>query len=138
MTFITDRNLEAVKRVKQGATDEETLLRGTLRPVDFQRWKEALSKILPETVLPDITKDTQINCTNPEQPLTNIPGEAFTATNDCWYYWKAIKGLKDTLPENSGVDTTWFPDNMERLTCANVNALEAVIEYHYTHGNGTV
>lgn len=138
MTFITDRNLEAVKRIKQGATDEETLLRGTLRPVDFQRWKEALSKILPETVLPDITKDTQINCTNPEQPLANIPGEAFAATNDCWYYWKAIKSLKDKLPENSGVDITWFPENMERLTCANVNALEAVIEYHYTHGNGTV
>lgn len=141
MTFITDRSLEAVQKVKQGATDEETLFRGTLRPKDFQRWKEALTIINAETSLPDITKDTQINCTDPTREITNIPDYSegtITPTNDCWYYWKAINDLKNNLPEDSGVDVRWFPSSMERLTFANVNALEAVIEYWYNYYNSIV
>lgn len=138
MIFITDRNLEAVQRVKQGATDEETLSRGTLRPKDFQRWKEALIASGVTSNLPDITKDTQINCTNPTQAITNLPEYSegsITPINDCWYYWAAINALKDKLPEDSGIDLTWFPSNMERLAFANVNALEAVMEYWYNYYN---
>lgn len=138
MTFITDRSLEDIQRVKRGATDEETLSRSTLRPTDFQRWKEALIASGVTSNLPDITKDTQINCTNPTQAIANIPEHSegtIAPTNDCWYYWKAINDLKNNLPEDSDIDLTWFPSNMERLTFANVNALEAVMEYWYNYYN---
>lgn len=134
MTFITDRNLQAVQRVKAGATDEETLLRGTLRPADFARWKEALETVSPGLVLPIITKDTQMNCTNPTLPITNFPEWGtyeFEGVNDCWYYWKAIDDLRVQLPADAGIDLTYYPSSMENLTFTNVNTLEAIVEYFY-------
>ena len=132
MIFITDRTWEDVLKVKQGATDTDTLNRGTLRPSDFNRWKEALETITPELSLPVISYDTLINCTNPTESLVGVPsGPYVKPINDCWYYWKAISDLRDKLPDDSGIDLTHFPPNMDNLTFINVNTLELVIEYFY-------
>lgn len=132
MTFIIDRKLEDVMLAKRGSTDEEILSRGTLRPSDFARWKEALATIDSALSLPDITYDTLINCTNPTQPLTDTPEDLpTTPVNDCWYYWQAINNLKNQLPSDHELDLAQFPSSMDNLTFANVNALESVIKHFY-------
>lgn len=132
MTFIIDRTLEDVVLAKRGSTDEEVLSRGTLRPSDFARWKEALTTINSSLSLPDITYNTLINCTNPTVPLTDVPeGVPTKPINDCWYYWQAINNLKNQLPSDHKLDLDNFPASMDNLTFANVNALESVIKHFY-------
>lgn len=135
MIFITDRTQTDIDKIKSGDYVKEDLQRASLTLQTFNRWKQALESINPTNVLPVITFNTRVNCTNPTQVIKDPEGATTNLPryNDPWYYWKAIDDLRKQLPDDHTLDLRYFPSNMDNLTFKNVNALELVMEYFYNN-----